>query len=62
MSLIDKVKGRTKKAAGDLADDPSLRSEGRREERKGEAKEELSRTQDEAAEKAQEVAEHERRT
>jgi uncharacterized protein YjbJ (UPF0337 family) len=62
MSFIDKIKGRMKKAAGDLADDPSLRREGREEERKGEAKEELQRAQDEAAEKAQEVAERERRT
>ena len=60
MSLIDKMKGRVKKAAGDLADDPSLRREGREEERKGEAKEELKRAQDEAAAKAQEVAERER--
>jgi uncharacterized protein YjbJ (UPF0337 family) len=62
MSIIDKVRGRMKKAAGDLADDPSLRRKGRQEERKGEAKEELQQAQDEAAEKAQEVAEHERRT
>jgi uncharacterized protein YjbJ (UPF0337 family) len=62
MSLIDKATGRVKKAAGDLAGDPSLRREGTKEERKGEAKEELDRAQDEAARKAQEVAELERRT
>jgi uncharacterized protein YjbJ (UPF0337 family) len=62
MSFIDKIRGRAKKAAGDLADDPSLRREGRQEERKGEAKEELKQAQDEAAEKAAEVSEHERRT
>jgi uncharacterized protein YjbJ (UPF0337 family) len=62
MSLIDKIMGRTKKAAGDLADDPSLRNEGRKEERKGEAKEDLSEAQDRAAEKAQDVADLERRT
>jgi uncharacterized protein YjbJ (UPF0337 family) len=62
MSFIDKIRGRFKKAAGDLADDPSLRREGAQEERKGEAKEELKQAQDEAATKAQEVAEHERRT
>jgi uncharacterized protein YjbJ (UPF0337 family) len=62
MSFIDKIRGRFKKAAGDLADDPSLRREGTQEERKGEAKEELKQAQDEAAAKAQEVAEHERRT
>ena len=42
MSILDKISGRFKKAAGDLADDPSLRREGAREERKGEAKDELA--------------------
>ena len=41
MGITDKVTGRIKKAAGDLTDDASLRREGSREERKGEAKEEL---------------------
>ena len=62
MSLIDKITGRAKKAAGDLADDPSLRREGRREERKGEAKDELNDAQDRTAEKANEVADLERKT
>jgi uncharacterized protein YjbJ (UPF0337 family) len=62
MSIIDKLTGRAKKAAGDLADDPSLRREGRLEERKGEAKEELARAQDRAAAKADEVGDLERRT
>ena len=62
MSILDKITGRAKKAAGDEADDPSLRREGRREERKGEAKDELSRTQERADRKADEVADLERRT
>jgi uncharacterized protein YjbJ (UPF0337 family) len=62
MGLFDKITGRAKKAAGDIADDPSLRQEGRREEQKGEAKESLDRKQDEAAEKAREVADLERKT
>jgi uncharacterized protein YjbJ (UPF0337 family) len=62
MSILDKISGRFKKAAGDLADDPSLRQEGRREERKGEAEEELSHAQDRADAKADEVADLERRT
>jgi len=62
MSLADKVTGRVKKAAGDLADDASLRREGRDEERKGEAKEELARDQEKADRKAEEVANLERRT
>jgi uncharacterized protein YjbJ (UPF0337 family) len=62
MGLIDKATGRAKKAVGDLADDASLRREGRQEERKGEAKEELSRSQEKADAKADEVADLERKT
>jgi uncharacterized protein YjbJ (UPF0337 family) len=62
MSLLDKLTGRTKKAAGDLADDPSLRREGRREERKGEAKEKLDRAEEAVEDKASEVADLERKT
>jgi uncharacterized protein YjbJ (UPF0337 family) len=62
MSLIDKLTGRAKKAAGDLADDPSLRREGRNEERKGEEKESLARAQDKVEDKAQDVADLERKT
>jgi uncharacterized protein YjbJ (UPF0337 family) len=62
MSLIDKIMGRTKKAAGDVTGDSSLRSEGRREERKGEEKERLSDAQDRVEEKAKDVADLERRT
>ena len=62
MGLLDKITGRTKKAAGDLADDPSLRQQGRREERKGEAKEELAEAHEKADRKAEEVANLERRT
>ena len=42
MGITDKITGRIKKAAGDLTDDASLRREGRQEERKGEAKDELA--------------------
>jgi uncharacterized protein YjbJ (UPF0337 family) len=62
VGLIDKITGRTKQAAGDLADDPSLKRQGRQEERKGEAKEELARDQDRADRKADEVANLERKT
>jgi uncharacterized protein YjbJ (UPF0337 family) len=62
MSIFDKITGRAKKAAGDLANDPSLRRQGRKEERKGEAKDELAAHQDKTAEKAQEVADLERKT
>ena len=62
MGLTDKVTGKVKQAAGDIADDPSLRREGRKEERKGEAKEQLSRQQEQTDRKAEEVADLERRT
>jgi uncharacterized protein YjbJ (UPF0337 family) len=62
MGILDKLTGRAKKAAGDLADDPSLRREGRQEERKGEAKEELIRQEERLEDKAEEVADLERKT
>jgi uncharacterized protein YjbJ (UPF0337 family) len=62
VSILDKITGRAKKAAGDLTNDPSLRSQGGREERKGEEKEKLAEAQDRAADKAREVADLERRT
>ncbi len=62
MGITDKISGRVKKAAGDLTDDPSLHRQGRQEERKGEAKEELARDQERADRKAEEVANLERKT
>jgi uncharacterized protein YjbJ (UPF0337 family) len=62
MGITDKITGRVKKAAGDLADDPSLRRQGRQEERKGEAKEERDRAREKADLKAEEVADLERKT
>jgi uncharacterized protein YjbJ (UPF0337 family) len=62
VSLIDKLTGRTKQAAGDLAGDPNLRRQGRQEERKSEAKDELARDQERTERKAEEVANLERKT
>ena len=62
MSILDKLTGRFKKAAGDLTDDASLRREGRQEERKGEAKDELADAHEKADAKAEEVADLERKT
>jgi len=62
MSILDKLTGRAKKAAGDLTDDASLRREGRHEEKKGEKKEELGNAQEQADRKAEEVADLERKT
>ena len=62
MGVLDKITGRAKKAAGDLADDASLRREGRREERKGEVKDQLGDAQEKVERKAQEAADLERKT
>ncbi|MDQ4040696.1 MAG: CsbD family protein [Actinomycetota bacterium] len=62
MSIIDKITGKAKQAAGDVADDPSLRREGVKEQRKGEAKEDLAQAEARADDKADEVANLERRT
>jgi uncharacterized protein YjbJ (UPF0337 family) len=58
--LIDRITGRLKKAAGDLKDDPNLRQQGVREERKADAKEDLAEAQRQADLKAEEVARLER--
>jgi uncharacterized protein YjbJ (UPF0337 family) len=55
MALTDRIKARFKKAAGDLADDPALRREGIKDERKADAKDELRDAHDRVVEKAQEV-------
>ena len=62
MSILDKITGRAKKAAGDLADDSSLRRQGAREERKGDAKEQLDNAQEKVERKASEVSDLERKT
>jgi uncharacterized protein YjbJ (UPF0337 family) len=62
MGITDKITGRVKKAAGDLTDDASMRREGRQEERKGEAKDELARDQEKADRKAEEVTNLARKT
>jgi uncharacterized protein YjbJ (UPF0337 family) len=56
MSILDRILGRTKQAAGDLADKPSLGQHGREQERNGEAKEEPGRAEERVEQKAQEVA------
>jgi uncharacterized protein YjbJ (UPF0337 family) len=62
VSIIDKITGRAKKAAGDLADDPSLRREGKNEERKGNAKERQVQAEERASEERERVADLENRT
>ena len=62
MGIIDKITGRAKKAAGDVTGDAGLRRQGAREERKGEAKDQLDNAQEKVQDKADEVANLERKT
>jgi uncharacterized protein YjbJ (UPF0337 family) len=62
MGITDKISGRAKKAAGDLADDASLRQQGRREEHKADVQDEQASAQERADRKAEEAEELERRT
>jgi uncharacterized protein YjbJ (UPF0337 family) len=62
MGIQDKVTGKVKQAAGDITGDKSLHREGRQEERKGDAKDELARDREKADRKAEEVANLERKT
>jgi uncharacterized protein YjbJ (UPF0337 family) len=61
-SIADKITGKAKQVVGDLKDDRSLHREGRREEEKGEKKEQLDRAEARVTDKAQEVANLERKT
>jgi uncharacterized protein YjbJ (UPF0337 family) len=62
MGLMDKIAGRVKKTAGEMTDDKKVQREGALQERKGEAKDDLDRADDQAERKAEEVADLERRT
>jgi uncharacterized protein YjbJ (UPF0337 family) len=60
--ITDKITGKVKQAAGDITNDGALRREGLKEERKGEAKDELAKADQRADDKAHEVADLERKT
>jgi uncharacterized protein YjbJ (UPF0337 family) len=62
MSIVDKVSGRVKQAAGDLLGDEKTRREGSREERKGDVKDQAERAEDRASKKRAEAADLERKT
>ena len=62
MGLQDKISGRVKQAAGDLLGDEATRRQGVEEERKGEEKEKLANAQERVEDKAQDVADLERKT
>jgi len=59
MGLKDRISGRLKKAAGDLAGDDGLRRQGVREEGKAEAKEDLERAHEQVEEQAARVRDSE---
>ena len=58
MGLLDRLMGRGKKAAGDLANDAQLRREGAHQEREGMAEDRASMAATEAQEAREEAAEH----
>jgi uncharacterized protein YjbJ (UPF0337 family) len=58
VSFWDKLMGRGKKAAGDVADDPSLRREGAHQEAEGQAEDRASSAEETAQEARDEAAEH----
>jgi uncharacterized protein YjbJ (UPF0337 family) len=58
VSFWNKLMGRGKKAAGDVADDPSLRREGAHQEAEGMAEERAASAEESAQEAREEAAEH----
>jgi uncharacterized protein YjbJ (UPF0337 family) len=61
-SIKDKVTGRVKQAVGDLTGDESTHRQGRREERKGDVKDQAQTAEERAAAKRREAADLERKT
>jgi uncharacterized protein YjbJ (UPF0337 family) len=57
MGLLDKLLGRSKKAAGDVTGDSSLRREGMHQEQQGMAEERAEAHEEAAAEERVEAAE-----
>lgn len=58
MSLLDKLMGRGKKAAGDLSGDASLRHKGMKQEQQGAAEERAGMHEEMAQEERERAAEH----
>jgi uncharacterized protein YjbJ (UPF0337 family) len=59
VGFLDKLMGRGKKAAGDLANDRSMRREGMHQEQKGMAEERAERAEGVAQDERERAAEHE---
>jgi uncharacterized protein YjbJ (UPF0337 family) len=58
MSLLDRLLGRGKKAAGDVVGDASLRREGMHQEQEANAEDRATRHEDLAQEERERAAEH----
>ena len=58
MSFWDKLMGRSKKAAGDVADDESLRSEGAHQEAEAKAEDRAESAEETAQAAREEAAKH----
>jgi uncharacterized protein YjbJ (UPF0337 family) len=58
MGWLDKILGRSKKAAGDMTGDSSMRREGMAQEREGMAEDRAEMHEDEAMKSREEAAEH----
>jgi uncharacterized protein YjbJ (UPF0337 family) len=58
MGFLDKLLGRGKQAAGDMADDPSLKREGMHQEQEGKAEDRAAMHEDHAQEAREDAAEH----
>lgn len=58
MSFLDKLLGRSKQAAGDLKDDPEMRSEGVHQEAEGMAEDRANEAEEQAQEAREDAAAH----
>lgn len=58
MGFLDKLLGRGKQAAGDMAGDASLRKDGMHQEKEGMAEDRAASAEDHAQEAREEAAEH----
>ena len=58
MGFLDKLLGRTKKAAGDMTGDSSMRREGMHQEQEGMAEDRAASAEEMAQEERERAAEH----
>ena len=56
MGITDKISGRAKQAVGDITGDADTKQQGRKEERKGDVKDEAAQKEEEASQKRAEAA------